>query len=132
MGTCRRLPCRSIAHFPLITVVTVGLAIAPNNKKSSIGSVARPETKPSFPLDLANGELLTSTLGRGAANILKANAKASPDELAEWVFARALSRKPNANELAAAKGLLGDKPTADGVADLLWAVVMLPEFQLVY
>lgn len=56
MGTCRRLPCRSIAHFPLITVVTVGLAIAPNNKKSSIGSVARPETKPSFPLDLANGE----------------------------------------------------------------------------
>ena len=82
-------------------------------------------------LDLANGEQLTSTLSRGAANILKANPKATPDELAEWVFARALSRKPNANELAAAKGLLGDKPTADGVADLLWAVVMLPEFQLV-
>jgi hypothetical protein len=82
-------------------------------------------------LDLANGELLTSTLGRGAANILKANPKGTADELAEWVFVRALSRKPNANELSAAKGLLGDKPTADGVADLLWAVVMLPEFQLV-
>lgn len=82
-------------------------------------------------LDLANGEQLTSTLSRGVANILKANPKATPDELTVWVFTRALSRKPSANELAAAKGLLGDKPTADGVADLLWAVVMLPEFQLV-
>ncbi len=82
-------------------------------------------------LDLANGQILTTTLDRGAANILKANPKATPDELAEWVFARALSRKPNAGERAAAKSLLGDKPTAASVADLLWAVVMLPEFQLV-
>ncbi len=82
-------------------------------------------------LDLANGQILTSTLDRGAANILKANPKASPDELAEWVFVRALSRKPVAAEREAAKRLLGDKPTAESVADLLWAVVMLPEFQLV-
>lgn len=82
-------------------------------------------------LDLANGQLLTTTLDRGAANILNANPKATPDELAEWVFVRALSRKPNAGERAAARSLLGDKPTAASVADLLWAVVMLPEFQLV-
>jgi mono/diheme cytochrome c family protein len=82
-------------------------------------------------LDLANGQILTTTLARGAANILKANPKATPDELADWVFVRALSRKPTPGERAAAKALLGEKPTADGVADLLWAVVMLPEFQLV-
>jgi hypothetical protein len=82
-------------------------------------------------LDLANGQILTSTLDRGAANILKANPKATPDELADWVFLRALSRKPVAAECEAAKRLLGDKPTAESVADLLWAVVMLPEFQLV-
>ena len=82
-------------------------------------------------LDLANGEVLTNTLARGAANILKANAKLTPDELAEWVFVRALSRKPTAGERAAAKSLLSDKPTTESVADLLWAVVMLPEFQLV-
>ena len=45
-------------------------------------------------LDLANGQILTATLDRGAAEILKANPKATPDELAEWVFVRALSRKP--------------------------------------
>ena len=43
---------------------------------------------------ITNGQILTTTLERGAANILKANPKATPDELAEWVFARALSRKP--------------------------------------
>jgi hypothetical protein len=82
-------------------------------------------------LDLANGQLLATTLERGAANILKAQPKATPDALAEFVFVRALARKPTAGELAAAKSLLGDKPTTESVADLLWAVVMLPEFQLV-
>lgn len=82
-------------------------------------------------LDLANGQTLTNLLARGAANVLKANPNATPDELATWVFVRALSRKPTAGELAAARALLGEKPTTDSVADLLWAVVMLPEFQLV-
>jgi hypothetical protein len=82
-------------------------------------------------LDLANGQILTTTLDRGAANILKANPKATPDELVDWVFMRALSRKPSPGELTAAKSLLGNKPSTESVADLLWAVVMLPEFQLV-
>ncbi|QJW92722.1 PSD1 and planctomycete cytochrome C domain-containing protein [Frigoriglobus tundricola] len=80
-------------------------------------------------LDLANGQILTYTLDRGATNILTANPKATPDELVEWVFVRALSRKPQAAERSAAKSLLGAKPTTESVADLLWAVVMLPEFQ---
>ena len=33
--------------------------------------------------------------------------------------------------VAAARGLLGAKPTAESLADLLWVVVMLPEFQLI-
>ncbi|MFO0825331.1 MAG: PSD1 and planctomycete cytochrome C domain-containing protein [Gemmataceae bacterium] len=82
-------------------------------------------------LDLANGQTLTNTLARGAANILKSNPKATRDELATLVFVRGLSRKPTPDELAAAKSLLGEKPTTESVADLLWAVIMLPEFQLV-
>jgi hypothetical protein len=34
--------------------------------------------------------------------------------------------------LKLARTLVGDKPTRDGVEDFLWAVVMLPEFQLIY
>ncbi|MBO0699557.1 MAG: hypothetical protein J2P46_14270, partial [Zavarzinella sp.] len=82
-------------------------------------------------LDLANGRILTETLARGAANLLKANPNAAPDEIATRVFVQALCRKPAADELAAARELIGEKPSANGVADLLWAVVMLPEFQLV-
>ncbi|HEX3152864.1 MAG TPA: PSD1 and planctomycete cytochrome C domain-containing protein [Gemmataceae bacterium] len=82
-------------------------------------------------LDLANGQILAATLTRGAENLLKASPKASADELVEHVFIRALGRKPAADELVAAHGLVGEKPTTDGVADLLWSVVMLPEFQLV-
>jgi hypothetical protein len=82
-------------------------------------------------LDLSNGAILTDTLTRGAANILKANPGAGPDDLIVKVFVQALCRKPTAEELSAARELIGAKPTADGVADLLWAVVMLPEFQLV-
>jgi Protein of unknown function (DUF1553)/Protein of unknown function (DUF1549)/Planctomycete cytochrome C len=81
-------------------------------------------------LDLANGEILTGWLAHGAANILKTNPKATPDQIAERVFIRALCRKPTAEELAAARDLLGSTLTVEGVADLLWAVVMLPEFQL--
>jgi Protein of unknown function (DUF1549)/Protein of unknown function (DUF1553)/Planctomycete cytochrome C len=82
-------------------------------------------------LDLSNGQTLAATLGRGAANVLKANANATPDGLADWVFVRALSRKPTGDELVSSRELLGAKPTAESLADLLWAVIMLPEFQLV-
>ena len=34
-------------------------------------------------------------------------------------------------ELAAAREVLGAPPTPEGLADLLWLVFMLPEFQLV-
>jgi hypothetical protein len=82
-------------------------------------------------LDLANGKILADTLTSGAANLLKSHPKATAEELAEVIFMRALCRKPTVDELVAARDLIGAKPTADGVADLLWAVVMLPEFQLV-
>ena len=38
---------------------------------------------------------------------------------------------PTADEAAVARDLLGTAPTAETVADCLWSVVMLPEFQLV-
>jgi hypothetical protein len=82
-------------------------------------------------LDLSNGQVLADTLARGAANLLKEKPKATADERIEDVYRRALCRKPAAEELAAAREILGSPPTPEGLADLLWAVVMLPEFQLI-
>jgi hypothetical protein len=81
-------------------------------------------------LDLSNGRILADTLARGAANLLKTGPKES-DKLIETLYLRALCRKPEAAELATARALLGAPATAETLADLLWAVFMLPEFQLI-
>jgi hypothetical protein len=81
-------------------------------------------------LDLSNGELLADTLARGAARLLKAGPKDADGQI-RAVYRQALCRPPTAEELRAARGLVGSPPTAEGLADLLWAVLMLPEFQLI-
>lgn len=55
-------------------------------------------------------------------------------QLSEKVFAYALSRKPTDAESTACDALLSENAGAKGppvLGDLMWAVVMLPEFQLI-
>jgi len=82
-------------------------------------------------LDLSNGQILADLLERGATRLMKANPKVLRDELITGVYQQALCRRPSADELLTAREILGSPMTRDGVADLLWCVVMLPEFQLV-
>jgi hypothetical protein len=82
-------------------------------------------------LDLSNGQILYDTLARGAANLLKAQPKAMPEELTEWIYLQALCRRPTAEELATARAILGSPVTTETLADLLWVVFLLPEFQLI-
>ena len=79
---------------------------------------------------LANEQTLFDTFSRGASRVLAEHGR-DPDTLVRRVYAAALSRGPGADELTAARSILGDSPTDASVADLLWSVVMLPEFQLV-
>ena len=81
-------------------------------------------------IDLANGQAFTDLLGRGAANLLRRSWK-SPDEFAQWLYVSALCRPPSAAELKVAQEILGPQLNEQGVADLLWAVCMLPEFQTI-
>jgi hypothetical protein len=58
-------------------------------------------------------------------------------EAVDRVFRHALGRAPSPAERRLAEGALRDparaqRPSADGLADLLWAVFMKPEFQLIY
>ncbi|MSQ94728.1 MAG: DUF1549 domain-containing protein [Gemmataceae bacterium] len=80
-------------------------------------------------LDLSNGQTLSDLLSRGAASLLKTYTK--EDRLIEDAYRRALCRLPSEAELTTARGIVGSPMTNDGVADLLWIVVMLPEFQLI-
>lgn len=81
-------------------------------------------------IDLANGQTLAVALVKGAKKIAT---KARPDSKALILdlYRHALSRDPSPNELATAQEVLGDKPSEQGIQDLLWAICMMPEFQFV-
>lgn len=82
-------------------------------------------------MDLSNGPAVSDLLARGAAALLRVNPKATPESLVEEIYRRTLCRPPSAAEAAAAREVVGVPAAVDGVADLLWIVFMLPEFQLI-
>ncbi len=87
-------------------------------------------------LDLSNGEILTEWLKTGAKNWRerKLDRQWSNEELIEQLFVEALSRRPTPDELQPLAASV-DADSAEELAmieDLLWLIVMLPEFQLIH
>jgi hypothetical protein len=81
-------------------------------------------------LELTNGATLDSRLKRAAAKF----ASEAANDSAAWLdqlYLHALSRPPAATERELSLALLGNPPTPEAVADLLWALLNLPEFQLI-
>lgn len=81
-------------------------------------------------LELTNGEKFNNTLKMGAAH-WKTNYKES-DLIIKTIYQKALGRAPMDKELKIAKQLLGETPKTEGIQDLFWAVMLLPEFQIIY
>ncbi|MEE2948254.1 MAG: DUF1549 domain-containing protein [Verrucomicrobiota bacterium] len=81
-------------------------------------------------LALTNGEVLSSLIKEGAAAL--ADGREKQPGLAKRLFRAALGRPPSQAELAMLVGLGDGGNMAESVEDVLWAVTMLPEFQLIY
>jgi hypothetical protein len=82
-------------------------------------------------LDLSAGKRLSELLVAGAQK-LAARSWSDSAALTEWLFEHSLCRKPSAAELEAASELTGPgAPSRQSIEDLLWAVLSLPEFQLI-
>ncbi|MBV8316609.1 MAG: PSD1 domain-containing protein [Planctomycetaceae bacterium] len=79
-------------------------------------------------LEFINGATLDHRLQQGARRWVEWHGN-DPEVLIHRLFLEALGRAPGPRELAAARELIGTPVTAEGVQDLLWAVIMLPEFQ---
>lgn len=83
---------------------------------------------------LTNGSELDRKLKAGAQHWTQTTQ--SKSQLLNAIYLAALSRKPNPAERAAASSLLttdtNGKIKTESIEDLLWAVIMLPEFQLIY
>ncbi|MEZ6055596.1 MAG: DUF1549 domain-containing protein [Planctomycetaceae bacterium] len=98
--------------------------------RDQIVSVRPLELTPLEAIHLSNGETLANTLRNGATNLQKQNWQ-SPKELIVWLYQFALSREPTPEELVVLVEATGDSLSVEKIEDLLWAVVMLPEYQLV-
>jgi len=81
-------------------------------------------------IQLANEQALADAFAAGGRRLLT-DAGPDADTMIHGIFAAALARPPTDTERAAAVELLGPSPTPESVADCLWAVAMLPEFQLI-
>jgi hypothetical protein len=80
-------------------------------------------------LELTNGATLAKLLKDGADKMVKGADGASG--LVETIYQRTLNRAPTAAERALGEELLAASNIPAGVQDLLWALTMLPEFQLI-
>ena len=81
-------------------------------------------------IDLNNAQSLADALVKGAARWLDRD-RSNPLNLVDNVYLAMLSRLPTNDERSLAIEALGPNLNEQGVEDLLWAILMLPEFQLV-
>lgn len=79
-------------------------------------------------LELTNGATLDAKLQRAAARLV--NDPGACGALSR-IFRQALGREPSAAERDVIGELLGSRPKFEEIADFLWALVNLPEFQLI-
>ncbi|HUY89853.1 MAG TPA: DUF1549 domain-containing protein [Pirellulales bacterium] len=81
-------------------------------------------------IDLSNGQQLADMLTRGARRLV-ARPWQSPRKFIAWLYQFALSRQPTADEANILAEAVGPALTQQNVEDVLWSVIMLPEFHLV-
>lgn len=82
-------------------------------------------------LELTNGKTLAGMLDQGATRWTM-GPSASPAQIVNSLYRQALGRPPTPAERKAALLEIGSPARKEGVEDLLWSLVMLPEFQLIY
>lgn len=80
-------------------------------------------------MELTNGIKLNETLQKGARSWLKQYSNS--EQIISNVYLRTLGRQPSQKELQIAKKMFGTHPEESTVQDFLWAVILLPEFQLI-
>lgn len=80
-------------------------------------------------LELTNGDRYNAMLKRGA-NKWKQRFN-DREALVQAVYALALGRKPSTKEKAMAQGILGNDPSVESIQDYFWALLLLPEIQII-
>ncbi len=81
-------------------------------------------------LELTNGKILDQQLRAGAAKLLD-RFQGDGSAILDHLYQTALGRTATEDERTIAMTLIGTPAQAQGVADFLWTLLMLPEYQLI-
>ncbi|MEK6477239.1 DUF1549 domain-containing protein [Catalinimonas sp. 4WD22] len=82
-------------------------------------------------LELTNGAFFNNVMEEGAESWLDKYGNDS-DTMVNQLYLQSFGRRPNGEEKSLMTEVLGQKPGIKEVQDLLWATVLLPEFQFIY
>ncbi|MEJ1240457.1 PSD1 and planctomycete cytochrome C domain-containing protein [Chryseolinea sp. T2] len=80
-------------------------------------------------LELTNGEQYNAAIKRGATEWR--NKYADPGEMVNQLYRNMLGRMPDDAERKVAKEALGNRPSVEQIQDLIWAMTLHPEFQII-
>ncbi|RRB15092.1 DUF1549 domain-containing protein [Larkinella knui] len=80
-------------------------------------------------LELTNGAKFNEALKQGA--LIWKTKYPSSDLIVKELYRKALGRNPQPKELAVAEKIVGKTPSIEGIQDLVWAISLHPEFQLI-
>lgn len=129
------LALQKTAHFrrtraSLVPADSLMVALGRPNREQVI--TTRPSVATTLQaLELTNGSTLAEYLKNAAQKILGEGA-VNPRDLIDRLYLQGLGRKPRPDESNAAVQLVGSPPQTAGLQDFLWALAMLPDFQLIY
>jgi hypothetical protein len=82
-------------------------------------------------LEFSNGTTLFNQIQLSAESLAQ-RWEGTPEGLIIRLYQHGLQRAPSVEEIQLAYAVVGDDLRQSGVEDLLWAMTMLPEFQLIY
>jgi hypothetical protein len=121
-------PSPSFTRASLVPADLLMRALGRPNREQIVSM--RPDTVTTLEaIDLANGNQLAGLLKEGATGL--AAAKKETGAMVEELYLRALTRPPTSDEKSLLVSTLGPEPSAQAIEDLLWMILLLPEFQFV-
>ena len=115
----------------LVAADDLQIALGRPNREQVV-TVRSPAATTLQALELTNGSELAGLLARGADMALAGESGGSTAALVGRLYEKALGRNPTSEEMRSAREVLGQPAQKPGVEDLMWALAMLPEFQLIY
>ena len=81
-------------------------------------------------LELTNGEFFNNVLEEGAEVWLERYGN-NGSEIVDELYQKSLGRSPTGQEKEVMLSALGKQPKKEGLQDLFWATLILPEFQFI-